>query len=73
MRHFHDWRELTTTYPAKPVFEKPPRPAHFLIFPELGKQLFGRPSARHLQMQIIQLRKLLGLRGTEILRVIEPQ
>jgi hypothetical protein len=41
VRHFYDWRELTATDPAKPVFEEPPRPAHFLIFPEFGEQFLA--------------------------------
>ena len=43
----------TAADPAKPVLEKPARPAGFLILPELGEQFLGRPSPRHLELQIL--------------------
>ena len=49
------------------------RPASFLILPELGKELLGRPCARHFQTQLLQGGKLRGLIRTEFLRVIQPE
>lgn len=52
--HFHQRLEPPPAHPAKPILEKPPRPAFFLIVPEPFKWFLGRPSLRHFQMQIFQ-------------------
>ena len=53
--------EAAPADPAKPILEKPTRPAGFLILPELDEWFFGCPGSRHFQIQLLQGGKLRGL------------
>jgi hypothetical protein len=73
LRHFRRWLESASVHPSKPIFEESPRPAFFLILPELREQFLGSLGPRHFQVQVLQRGEIRRLFQVEILRIIQPQ